>query len=202
MSGIPVVLDGMSLCVLVVGGGVVATRRARALLDAGALVRVVAPAISAALRSAGSAPALTLLEREYVANDIGDATLVVAATDDRDTNARVARDARAQGRLANVVDMPDEGNCAFAAAHRVGPVVIGVTTGGVPAASMRIRDLVAARIDERYGRALDAVGALRRQVLAEQGRGAWRTTMESLVGDDFCETVESGSLQRRLATWR
>lgn len=196
------VLEGASLQVLIVGGGAVAARRARALLDAGAVVRVVAPAICAALRAASNTPTLTVFERTYTANDIGNATLVVAATDDRETNARVARDAQARGRLANVADMPDEGNCAFAAVHRVGPVVIGVTTGGVPAASMRIRDVVATRIDERYGRVLDALGALRGRLLAEQGRTAWRTTMDSLVGDDFCETVESGALQRRLETWR
>lgn len=202
VSGIPVVLDGSTLRVLVVGGGAVATRRARALLDAGAVVRAVAPSMSPTLRAASGSPALTLVERAYTASDIGDATLVVAATGDRATNARVARDAQARGRLANVADMPGEGNCAFAAVHRVGPVVIGVTTGGVPAASMRIRDVVATRIDERYGRVLDALGALRGRLLAEQGRTAWRTTMDSLVGDDFCETVESGALQRRLETWR
>jgi uroporphyrin-III C-methyltransferase/precorrin-2 dehydrogenase/sirohydrochlorin ferrochelatase len=45
MSGYPIVLDGASISALVVGGGAVATRRALALLDAGALVHVVAPAV-------------------------------------------------------------------------------------------------------------------------------------------------------------
>ena len=45
MSGYPVILDGSKLSALVVGGGAVATRKVRALLDGGVRVKVVAIAV-------------------------------------------------------------------------------------------------------------------------------------------------------------
>ena len=47
MSAYPIMLDGARIYALVVGGGAVATRKVRALLDSGAHVHVVAPDVSA-----------------------------------------------------------------------------------------------------------------------------------------------------------
>ena len=202
MSAYPLMLDGARLEALVVGGGAVATRKVRGLLDAGARVRVVAPDVSddlAALATAG--PRLTIERRAYAAGDAGHALLVIAATDHRDVNARVAADAHALGRLVNVADAPDEGNCATAATHRAGELTVAVSAGGVPAAAARVRDLVAERVDARYAEALDRLAALRRRVLAERGSVAWRAVVDEVVGEDFCAAVESGVLVERLAAW-
>ena len=202
MSAYPLMLDGARLEALVVGGGAVATRKVRGLLDAGARVRVVAPVVSddlAALATAG--PRLTIERRAYAAGDAGQALLVIAATDQREVNARVAADAQALGRLVNVADAPDEGNCSTAATHRAGELTVGVSAGGVPAVAARVRDLVAERLDARYAEALERLAALRRHVLAERGSAAWRAVVADVVGDDFCPAVESGVLTERLAAW-
>ena len=201
MSAFPLMLDGAQLRALVVGGGRVATRKARALAESGAHVRVVAPAISPEMRALAG-PRIELLEREYAAEDVGDAMLVVAATDAREVNARVAADARALGRLVNVADAPDDGNCTTAAVHRAGEIVVAVTAGGVPAMAASVRDLVAARIDARYAAAADALAALRARILRERGSDAWRAALDDLLAGDFATTVESGALARRAAEWR
>jgi siroheme synthase-like protein len=201
-AGLPVVLAGEGLRALVVGGGVVAERKVRALLDAGACVRVVAPGIADGLRrAAASCDRLVLLEREWAAGDVDDAQLVVAATDVRGVNAAVAAEARRAGRLVNVVDRPDEGNFVTAAVHRAGDVTIAVTTGGVPAAAARIRDAIAERVDGRYARAVSLVGELRARLLRERGAEAWREASAALVGEDFCEAVEAGTLEERVRRW-
>lgn len=206
MSGYPLLLSGERIAVLVVGGGPVAHRKTMTLLESGATVRVVAPTIAAALREAAArvpTPKLTLVEHAYETADIADATLVVAATDSRAVNARVAADARARARLVNVVDAPEEGNCVTVAAHAAGPLVVGVSAGGVPRAAARVRDAVAERFDGRYAAALAVLGGLRARLLADgaQDHHLWSDAEHELVGPDFCETVESGVFAERVARW-
>jgi precorrin-2 dehydrogenase/sirohydrochlorin ferrochelatase len=190
VSAYPLVLDGARIRALVVGGGVVAHRKAAALLESGATLRVVAPSLSPEMRLLVDHPRVTVSEREYDTGDIADATLVVAATDRREVNARVAADAHANARLVNVADEPAEGDWVSVAMHRAGPLVIGVSVGGVPTAATRIRDAIAERFDRRYVSALTALIALRRQVLDAGGTDAWRQVDRELVGPDFCERVE------------
>lgn len=208
MSAYPLMLDGAQLRALVVGAGAVAARKVGALLDAGAHVRVVAPEVGAELAAIGDGRAggagsarLVVIARAYAAGDVGDALLVVAATDRREVNARVAADARALGRLVNVVDAPDEGNCATAATHRAGDLTIAVGAGGVPAAAARVRDALAGRFDARYAEALGALAVLRRRLLDSGGAPAWRAAAADLVTDDFCAAVERGALADRVARW-
>jgi len=203
VSAYPVMLEGAGIAALVVGGGRVATRRALALLGAGARVHVVAPRLAGELDAAAARePALTLARREYAVGDVGDATLVVAATDSREVNARVAADARALGRLVNVADAPADGNCAVPATHRVGDLVIAVFAGGVPTAAARVRDCIAARFDARYAPAIHGLRSLRARTLRERGTAAWRQAADALTGADFCAAVESGAFEERLAAWR
>ena len=200
MSAYPVMLDGVSLEALIVGGGRVAARKSASLLAAGASVRVIAPEIDAAIDSAAG-PSLTIERRTYVQGDIGDAMLVIAATSVREVNARVARDARAGGRLVIVADAPEEGNCTTPATHRAGDVVIAVSTGGVPPVAARIRDCIASRYADRYAAAVAELGELRSRLLAAGDREGWRSVVDRVIDDGFCETVERGELAERMAAW-
>jgi precorrin-2 dehydrogenase / sirohydrochlorin ferrochelatase len=202
MSGYPLLLDGTGIRALVVGGGHVAHRKTIPLLESGATVRVVAPSVCGPLRETAQACArLTLVERPYESGDIGAETVVVAATSSRAVNARVTADARAGGRLVNVVDAPEEGNCATVAVHRAGGLVIGVSAGGVPGAAARVRDALGQRFDARYGAAVATLGALRRRLLAAGQHQAWRDAAEDLAGAGFCGTVEAGTFAARAARW-
>jgi siroheme synthase-like protein len=203
VSGYPVVLAGERLTALVVGGGAVATRKAGALLRAGARVRVVAQRVDPELRALGSEHAsLEIAERAFATADLDDAMLVVAATDDRASNARIAREAQARRQLVNVADAPDEGSFVTPAQHRSGELLIGVTTGGVPRAAARIRDRIAGRFDRRYADALEALGALRSRLLRDGERATWRRASAELIGEDFCDAAEEGTLVRRVRAWR
>ena len=202
MSGYPLLLDGTRIRALVVGGGQVAHRKTIPLLESGAAVRVVAPRMCGSLReTAHRCARLTLIERPYEKADIGTETVVVAATDSRAVNAQVAADAAASGRLVNVVDLPDEGNCATMAVHRADGLVIAVSAAGVPNAAARIRDALAERFDARYGTAVTALGNLRRRLLAAGQRQTWREVADDLTGPEFCGAVEEGGLAPRLARW-
>jgi siroheme synthase-like protein len=203
VSGLPVLLIGNALEALVVGGGAVAERKVRTLVAAGARVRVVAERPTAAMRALARAePAVALVERPYLADDVRDAALVVAATDRREVNARVAANARELRRLVVVADTPLEGNCTMMALHRADGLVVAVSAAGVPGAAARIRDAIARRFDGRYGDALRALVALRGHLLANRAVATWRRAGRELVGADFCEAVESGRFPERVASWR
>lgn len=202
MSGVPILVEGAALGVLVVGGGPVAVRKTAAFLAAGASVRVVAREPSAAMREIAHASGVALIERVYERSDIGDASLVIAATGDRTTNATIAADAREASRLVNVVDAPGEGSFATMAVHRAGGLVVGVSAGGVPGAAARVRDAIARRFDERYAGALAGLAALRRSLLERGAASDWRALAADVIDDEFCQTVESETLDERVAAWR
>ncbi len=202
MSELPIMLHGDAIEALIVGGGAVAARKARALLVAGARVRLVAMAVSADVHQLEAEhAALQVEERRYTSNDIGGAQLVIAATSDRATNRLVAEDGHAAHRLVNVADDPARGNCRTTATHRAGDVVIGVSAGGVPTAAVRIRDSLTERYGERYGQAVAALASLRRRLIDAGASDEWNRAAEALIDDDFCMRVESGTLEREAARW-
>jgi precorrin-2 dehydrogenase len=129
---------------LVVGGGAVGLEKTTGLLDCGARVTVVAPAVVAELRSLQ----VELVERRYRSADLHGRFLVMAATSDPDVNRRVFRDAEARSLLCNVADAPDLCTFILPAVHREDPIAIAVTTSGAsPALAQQIRSELA----ERYG---------------------------------------------------
>ena len=188
---------------VIVGGGPVALRKATALINSGAHVHLVAlDVIPELTKLAADRRALRITREAYQATHIGDATLVVAATNDRDVNARIARDARVQGKLVNVADTPDLGNFVTPAVHRSGDVLIAVSAGRVPAAAVRIRDAAARSIDQRYADAIRELAALRRSLLDAGERDRWKEACAALVGEDFSAQVEGGEFPAKVAAWR
>ncbi len=201
MSDFPIALHGERLTAVVIGGGSVGTRKALALVEVGAQVRVISPEITPELEEAGRTRRLTIVRESYRADRLGDATLVIAATDSREVNAQIAVDAHSRGKLVNITDFPDEGNFHTMALHRSGDVTIAVSAGGVPGAAARIRDAIAVRFDARYGRAVSALRGLRSRLIAG-GDERWRDAAPKLLADDFCSSVEDGSFSQKVDLWR
>lgn len=202
MSGVPILLEGSTLTVLVVGGGPVAVRKAAAFAAAGASVRVVARDPSPGMRELARTHELALEVRGYEPGDIGDAALVIAATDDRSVNAAIAAEGRASSRLVNVADAPDAGSFATMATHRTGTLVVGVSAGGVPGAAARIRDTIAHRFDERYADALRQLASVRRAMIEGGASAEWRAFAGAILDENFCDAVETDTLGARMASWR
>jgi siroheme synthase-like protein len=198
----PLMLEGSALRALIIGGGAVAARKASALVAAGAEVRVVAPSMAPELESLGRDLKIELQNALYSKSQLGDAQLVIAATDDDAVNAQVAADAKALGRLVNVASAPAAGNCVTPAVHRAGDVVIAVTASGVPTAAARIRDEIARRVDERYASAIQELSSLRRALIDRDQRDRWSSATSVLIDAAFCERVESGHFDEALAEWR
>jgi siroheme synthase-like protein len=201
VSDFPIALHAERVSAVVIGGGSVGTRKALALADAGANVQVISPIVSRELEDAERLRRVTIVREVYHAKHLDQATLVVAATDSREVNAQIAVDANSRGKLVNITDYPDEGNFHTMALHRSGDVTIAVSSGGVPGAAARIRDAIAERFDGRYERAVSALRGLRSRLIAD-GDDRWRAAAPKLIGDDFCSSVEDGSLTEKVDSWR
>ena len=135
----PIFLDLRSKPVLVVGGGKVALRKVKGLLQARARVTVIAPESVEELR----ALPLTAIERVYQTGDCMGQTLVFATTNSRAVNAQIARDAAALGIPSNIADAP--GECGFIVPARIAEAdfQIAVSTGGTdPRRAVAIRNRI------------------------------------------------------------
>lgn len=125
MSLLPVFLNLSGERAVVVGGGAVALRRARSLLEAGLAVTVIAPELCPELL----ALPLTSLRRAYQPGDVAGARVVVAATSRADVNDAVAAAAHQTGALVNHAGEAGQGNLRFAATAQRAGVQVAVNTG-------------------------------------------------------------------------
>ena len=140
----PIFLDLSERRCVVVGGGEVASRKARKLLQARARVVVISPEITPELESV----AVEVHRRPYGEGDLEGACLAFAATDSRDVNAAVAREGRERGIPVNVADRPSDGDFALPSTLRRGSLQVAVSTGGAsPTLARRIKD----ELEEVFG---------------------------------------------------
>jgi len=122
----------------------VASRKVGKLLGAGAEVVVVSPEVRTELAEMGA----EIHRRPYEYGDLDGANLAFTATDSREVNAAVAREARERGIPINVADRPDEGDFAVPSTLRRGGLQVAVSTGGAsPTLARRIR----AELEEAFG---------------------------------------------------
>lgn len=135
---------------LVIGGGRVAERRVRGLLEAGAEVRVVAPVVTEELNRLALQGYIEHIRREYRDQDLDGVRLCIAAAHP-EVNRRAAEDARRRGIPVNAADDREAGTFAVPAVVRRGRLVLAVTASGAsPALAAAIADELSARYGESY----------------------------------------------------
>ncbi|MEV6299795.1 uroporphyrinogen-III C-methyltransferase [Actinoplanes sp. NPDC051861] len=133
--------------VLVVGGGTVATRRVPALIAAGALVEIVAPELTPALRAHVDAGRVVWTPRRFAPGDVAGAWLVHVAVDDPEAAASVSAAAEEERIFCVRADDRDAATAWTPAVTRHGQVTVAVTDGGDRRRAMAVRDLVAGALE-------------------------------------------------------
>lgn len=203
MKTFPIMLNMAGQRAVVVGAGAVGMRKVRALLEAGAKVRLVDPAADKA--DAGDAPAAALerVAQRYDPHWLRDAVLVFACTDDRATNARVAADARLRNLPVNAADQPEDCDFFMPALAEQGDVVVAIGTGGTcPALAANLRDVLAAAIPPRTGEFVATLARLRDELKAtvpdSADRGRLITQLVRGGGYERFVTGGTDALRRRL----
>ena len=163
MAWFPLFLEMKDRPCLVVGGGKVALRKVRALLDCGAAVTVVAPEILPEL----SALPVRCEYRKAAPGDAAGWALVVDASGDPAVGEALAAACAAQGTPLNVVDMPQYCSFIFPAVLRRGRLTAAVSTGGAsPLAAAWVRDRLDAALPDSLEGILDQMSDLRTRAKA------------------------------------
>ena len=137
----PVFLNLQGRSCIVVGGGVIAERKVRYLLECGGNVTLISPTATPEVEALAQQGRLNWEPRRYHEGDLHDAFLAVAGTDDTSVNQEVAAEANREKVLLNVVDVPEL--CDFIAPAIVerGPVTVAISTSGTsPALARRLRE--------------------------------------------------------------
>jgi len=190
--GYPIILDLSGRRAVVVGGGEVALRKARALADAGAHVRVVAPKLAPGFAEDGR---FECVAARYEKRHLEGARVAVAATDDEAVNCRVAEDARAAGVLVNVVDRPELCDFIVPAQVRRGDLLIAISTSGAaPALAKRLRE----RLEKEFGPEYATYLAVLREVREDLKKrnipaDLRRRIFERLTEDDLLAAARQGT---------
>ena len=162
MGYYPVFIEMEGRRCLVIGGGRVAEGKVQGLLNAGAVVTVVAPDLTVALRELLDAGSISYEAREYVDGDLESYAICMAATDDGAVNGAVAAEGKRRRIWVNAAD--DPANCDFIlpAVIRQGQVVVAASTGGAsPALARRLREELTDFLSEDYASLADLLNEVR-----------------------------------------
>jgi uroporphyrin-III C-methyltransferase/precorrin-2 dehydrogenase/sirohydrochlorin ferrochelatase len=194
MDLLPIFMNIRGRRTLVVGGGEVAARKVGLLLEAGAAVNVVSPALGSTLQAQADGGAITWRQAVFAPADLEGVDLAVAATDDEQVNRQVSELAQARSLPVNVVDNPEL--CSFLMPSIIdrSPVQIAVSTGGAsPVLARLLRARLESAIPAAYGRLAQLVESFRDQVKARfKDTNARRNFWEHVLQGEIAEMVFAG----------
>ena len=201
---LPLLVDASRLRVLVVGGGAVALRKARGVVEAGGRPEVVSPEICGELGELVERQGLTWRARRWEAGDARGFHLVFAATDRAEVNAQVAREAEAERALVSVADDGPGSLVHLPSVIRRDDVTVAFSTGGAaPLLARRLRERLEAVVTPGLGRAALRLAKLRGELQSrfahdeERRRALWF----DLITPEFVDDAVAGrdeDVERRI----
>jgi precorrin-2 dehydrogenase/sirohydrochlorin ferrochelatase len=194
----PMMLNLTGKRVVVIGGGTVAARKIKTLLEAKAEITVVSPELHDTIIEELPHPLLTWKQKHFEPEDLIHAFLIIAATNYTAVNLDVYEKTNNQ-QLINVVDQPDLSNFIVPASIRRGKLTLAVSTSGaMPGLARKIKQKLATEYDEIYEDYLNFLEISRQQVLQEiTDITKRRQLLQSLLQPIFLELTQQASYDKR-----
>ncbi|HGN9118660.1 TPA: siroheme synthase CysG [Proteus mirabilis] len=150
---------------LLVGGGEVAERKARLLMEAGAVISVVAPTFTPQFMQWQNEQRLQCFMAEFSVADLADKWLVIAATDNEQVNQHVYQQATEQRIFCNVVDSPQQASFIMPSVIDRSPIMVAISSGGkAPVLARILREKMEQWLPNSLGALAQLAGKLREQV--------------------------------------
>lgn len=159
---------------LLVGGGEIAERKARLLLEAGARLTVNAKTFNGQFECWQEHQKLTLVQGEFEPKLLDDKWLVIAATDDEEINQKISQQADAKRIFCNVVDSPKSASFIMPSIIDRSPIIVAVSSAGkAPVLARLLREKLEAILPQHLGQLAQYAGNLRQKV-----KNAYQTMTE------------------------
>ena len=177
---LPLFVDLADRRVLVVGGGRAAERKLSSLLDAGAVVTLIAPKVLESVRRLlHASPQSQLLRRRAKVQDVtAKYTLFFPLTDDPELNQRLSAAAREAKVWVAGSTSPDNADFHLGAVVDSGPVRLAISTGGAsPALAGFLAQLLRQLLPESLEGTLSSLRQERQRLRATLGTPARRRTL-------------------------
>jgi precorrin-2 dehydrogenase / sirohydrochlorin ferrochelatase len=161
----PVFLNLIGVRCVVVGGGKVAERKVRGLLETGAEIYVISPTLTVQLEIWKQQSRFIHIKRKYSPQDLHGARFVFAATNQSDVNTQVHHDSIAIGAQVNVADQPQLCTFTVPSTLRRGDFTLAVSTGGAnPAMAKAIRSYLENIFGEEWQDIMQFMGKYRQYI--------------------------------------
>ena len=178
----PIFLNIYGKRCVVIGGGKIALRKIKTLLECGADITVISPSLDPELTELVEAKGIDHISREYEPEDTKDVFMTIAATDVTETNLKIAEEARNQRTLVNISDSPEQSDFIVPSFFRRGNLILAVSTSGMsPALARKIRSKLEKNFGEEYGLLLSLIKEVRSE-LKQRGRvvsaNAWQEALD------------------------
>lgn len=168
MDHLPIFCQLRGRACLLVGGGDVAERKARLLLEAGALVTVNALEFTPQFQAWAQQGMLTLEQGPFSPSLLDVSWLAIAATDDDAVNQQVSDAAESRRIFCNVVDAPKQASFIMPSIIDRSPLMVAVSSGGTsPVLARLLREKLEAILPLHLGKIAGYAGTLRGRVKAK-----------------------------------
>lgn len=150
---------------VVIGGGIIATRKIKSLLAAQAQVFVISPQVTSIIQTLIDNQKINYIARDYQAGDIKGCFLVICATNNKAVNKMIAEEAESLGLLFNVIDDSTDSNFTVPAVIRRNDLLLTVSTNGKsPAVAKQIKAELSLIYGEEYGYFLNLIAKYRQEL--------------------------------------
>lgn len=158
----PIYIDLNGKPAHMIGGGPIAERKIETLMEAGAVVTVIAPHVTDAIRRMADEGRIQWIQREYRDGDLCGAFCTYAATNDNAVNTAIYEEATRNSQLCNVVDVPPLCNFIVPSIVRRGDLSIAISTSGnSPALARKLRMDLTEHIGPEWQALNDLLGRMR-----------------------------------------
>lgn len=204
MNYFPLFFDLKGKPCLIIGGGEIATRKARLISRAGAKVDVCALEIDDELRKIVEQSPGQYLTQSYDEAVLNHKryVLVFSATDDEVVNERVSKDCTERNIPVNVVDSPKLCSVITPAIVDRSPVIMAISSGGeAPVLARKIKTILEYTFPSRYGQLGQLASRFRDAVKSrfadiEFRRRFWESVFDGAIAEKVLagNTVEAESL--------
>jgi len=189
MRNLPIFVEMKGKPAAVVGGGLVAARRAELLMRAGAAVTVFAPELSEEFHALREKPGFRHEARDPAAADFRGCPVCFIATEDERATELARKAAKAAGALVNVADRPALCDFIMPSILDRSPLLVAISTAGAsPFLGRMLKARLETLIPSAYGRLAHLMSRFRNEVAAAIPTQAmrlrfWESVLEGPIGE-------------------